>query len=248
MANQDIVFMWGLANRALPGVGTSDAYKNLRLSLYGEVLTQSLAGTKMHPLADEGTYFVATNATPGTPIAGIAAADGYDVTETLFYLHNSATATKRIYMDFLHLAVTTAVGTTGSNFSLAITTDNVARRSSGGTSITPVNVLQSSSIATSVDACYFGAVVTAAATNGKLIWHGMLRTVIKVLGDQYTLVFGGSEIPSSGMILEGTAQVHIVRKVPPVVLEPGASLMVHEFASSQNAAAQYQFSAGWWER
>ncbi len=246
MAN-DLVNMWGLTGRALPGPVTDNQYGPARLTRYGEQVVTSLTGTKMHGLADEGTYFVATNATPGTAIAGIAAADGYDVTETLFYLHNAATSTKRIYMDFLHLTCA-AAGTNGTNFSLAMTTDSVARRSSGGTSITPVENSQSAALATVSDACYFGAVVTAAATTGKLVWHGLLRTVIKVIGDQYTLDFGGASNMVGGNILEGTAQAHVARKVPPVVLGPGESLMVHEYAASQTVAAQYQFSCGWWER
>ncbi len=248
MPNQDIVFNWGLTGRTLPGRGTDNTYAPMRVSQYGEVMTQSLTGGKMAGLADEGTYFVATNATPGTAIAGIAAADGYDVLETLFYLHVSSSATKRIYMDFLHLTCA-AAGTNGTNFSLAITTDDTARRSSGGTAITPVNVNNASSQATSTDAVYFGAVVTAAASaSAKLAWHGLQRTVIKVIGDQYTLDFGPGHIPATGMPLEGTTQIHAVRKVPPLVLNPGDSLMVHEYAASQTVAAQYQFACGWWER
>lgn len=246
MANE-IVNAWGQAGRGLPGAFSENSYGPVRTSQRGEVYVQSLAGSKMHALADEGTYFVATNATPGTAIAGITAADGYDVTETLFYLHNAATSTKRIYLDFLQLTCA-AAGTNGTNFSLAITTDSVARRSSGGTSITPVENSQSAALATVSDACYFGAVVTAAATTGKLVWHGLMRTVIKVVGDQYSLDFGGSSLLTGGNILEGTAQAHVARKVPPVVLGPGESLMVHEYAASQTVAAQYQFAAGWWER
>ncbi len=247
MANQDIINSWGLAGRALPGVSADNVYGPSRQSRYGERYVQALAGSKMHPLVDEGTYFCATNATPGTAIAGITAADGYDVTETLLYIHNGATSTKRIYMDFIHLTCA-AAGTNGTNFSMALTTDSVARRSSGGTAITPVENSQTAALATVTDAVYFGAVVTAAATSGKLIWHGLLRTVIKVIGDQYTLNFGSSSPVGSGNILEGTAQAHVVRNVPPVVLGPGESLMLHEYAASQSVAAQYQFSAGWWER
>ncbi len=238
---------WAEGRRVLPTPYTEGAPVPLRTSLHGEQFVQPLMGSKMHPLAAEGSYFCATNATPGTAIAGIAAADGYDVTETLFYLHNAATSTKRIFMDFLTLTCA-AAGTNGTNFSVAITTDSVARRSSGGTAITPVNNSQSAGLATVTDAVYFGAVVTAAATTGKLIWHRLLRTVIKVIGDQYTLDFGSSGNHPTGMIMEGTAQAHVVCKVPPIVLGPGESLMVHEYAASQTVAAQYQFAAGWWER
>jgi hypothetical protein len=205
-------------------------------------------GDKLHALADESSYFVATNATPGTAIAGIAAADGYDVTESLFYLHVSSTATKRVYLDYLTLTCA-AAGATGSDFSLAITTDNTARYTSGGTAITPVRASQFGSAASVVDAAYFGALVTSAASgNGKLLWHSLLRTVIKVIGDQYTLSFGADEEQGASMPTAGTLQLALARKLPPVVLGPGDTLLVHEYATSQNAAAEYQFAAGWWER
>lgn len=243
----DNVDPWILASRTLPSVSADQSEVRPRGSLYGDQYAQLVGGSKLHALADEGSYFVATNATPGTAIAGISAANGYDVLETLFYIHNSASSTKRIYMDFLTLTCA-AAGTNGTDFSLAITTDSVDRWSSGGTAITPVNALQSSVIATVADRVRFGAVVTAAATTGKLVWHSLLRTVIKVIGDQYSLNFGGSREPAVGMPLEGTTQASIPRKVPPIVLAPGESMMVHEYAASQSVAAQYQFAAGWWER
>lgn len=246
--SNDNVSTWNKASRVLPTRTTENALVQPRASRYGEAYQHALIGDKLHAVADEAAYFTATNATPGTAIAGIAAADGYDVTETLFYLHVRSTATKRVYMDYLSLTAAVA-GANGTNFSLAITTDNTARYTSGGTSITPVAGSQFGGVASSVDAAYFGAVVTTAASaNGKLLWHSLLRTVIKVIGDQYVLSFGAPEEQGASMPTAGTLQLGLVRKVPPVVLNPGDTLMVHEYAASQSGAAEYQFAAGWWER
>lgn len=244
----DNVSVWDVASRVRPSAVADQNLIQPRAGRYGEQYVQAVGGAKLHALADEGSYWTAVNATPGTAIVGIAAADGYDVTETLFYLHVNAAATRRVYMDHIHLTCG-AAGTNGTDFSLAITTDNTARYTSGGTQITPANALQGASDATATDRVQFGAIVsTAASTNGRLLWHGLMRTVIKVIGDQYTLVFGAPSQAPTANILAGTAQAHVIRHVPPLVLNPGDSLLIHEYAASQSVAASYQFAAGWWER
>jgi AraC-like DNA-binding protein len=71
-------YTWALASRGLPTPAVGDSvYIPARSSRYGELVTQALAGSKMYAAADEGSYFVATNPTPGTAIAGIATILGY---------------------------------------------------------------------------------------------------------------------------------------------------------------------------
>lgn len=248
MANNDLVFPYGTAARTLPSAtdsGTS-AQRHFR---YGEQYTLPLMGSRLHPLADQGTYFVATNATPGTAIAGIAAADGLDDLEALIFLRQGASSSKRLYLDFITLQVA-AAGTNGTNFSLAIKGDKgTSRYASGGTAITPKNVNMASATATEIDRLQFGAVVpTAATSEARLLWHGMQRTVIKVIGDKYTLTFGNSSpAPASGIPLEGTLQASVQINCPPVILGAGDTFLLHEYSASQSVAAQYQFTMGWWE-
>jgi hypothetical protein len=100
-----------------------------------------------------------------------------------------------------------------------------------------------------VDRLQFGAVVpTAASSNARLLWHSNVRTVIKVIGDKYLLTFGaGQGAPVATTIMAGTAQASIHLPCPPVVLGPGDTFLLHEFAASQTVAASYEFAMGWWE-
>ncbi len=246
----DIISVWGLTNRALPTSTVDNAYGPLRSTQRGELVTQSLWGTRQHGLADEGTMFVATNPTPGTAIAGITAADGLDDLEALLFLRHGASSTKRLYLLDIELQ-TAAAGTNGTNFAYAMKIDKgTSRFASGGSSITPKNPNAASAATTEIDRLQFGAVVPTAATSEvRLIDHGLLRTVIKVIGDKYRFVFGDSSPgPSSGIAIEGTTQAAINIACPPVVLGPGDSFLLHEFAASQTVAASYQFKARWVER
>jgi len=252
MADPEHVLPRALANRALPAPTSGDnVYGPERSTRYGELITAPLAGSKLYGVADEGSYFVATNPTPLTGIAGIAAADGLDDLEALMFLRNGASNDKRIYLDYIALDVITGVGTNGTNVNFAFKGDKGnTRYASGGSTITPVNTNMGSSRTPGHDTLKFGAVVcTAATSEARLLHHARLRTVIKVLGDKYLFTFGRSEPGTiSGIALEGTAQASIQISCPPIVLDPGDSVLMHEFASSQSVAATYQFSMGFWVR
>lgn len=242
--------LYALANRVLPSSTIDNTNVNIRGSRYGEIVTENIAGSTLHALANEGSYFVATNPTPGTAIAGIAAADGLDDTEALIYLRNGSSNDKRIHLHYIMLQVA-AAGTNGTNFAFAMKGDKGSSRyTSGGSAITPVNPNMGSSRTSGIDALKFGALVTTAASSeARLIHHGLVRTVIKVIGDKYLFTFGNSSPPPmSGIPLEGTLQASININCPPVVLEAGDSFLFHEFAASQTVAAQYQFAMGFWVR
>ncbi len=234
---------------ALPAETNQNTYGPPRATRYGDAFVR-LLGSKMDALCEEGSYFIATNATPGTAIAGIAAADGLDDLEALIYLRNGASNDKRIVLDFLLLQVATA-GANGTNWAFAMKGDKGnARYASGGTQITPVNTNMGSSRTSGIDKMYFGAVVpTAATSEARLLHHGLVRTVIKVVGDKYLFTFGNSSPPTmTGIALEGTAQANINIACPPVILDPGDTFLFHEFAASQSGAAQYQFAMGFYVR
>jgi hypothetical protein len=243
--------LWAETHRDLPGTAYSEgATAPLRGSRRGELFTSALAGSKMHALADEGSYFVATNPTIGTGVAGIAAADGFDDLETLAFLRNteSSSTGKRLYLDYILLRPT-AAGTNGTNFSFAMKIDKGNNRfASGGSAITPVSP-NMDSVAASVATLRFGAVVTTAASaDARIVASGLLRSVIKVVGDTYLFDFGASTRNLGAHIVAGTAIANIIVPCPPVVVGPNQMFLLHEFAASQSAAASYTFEMGWYER
>lgn len=205
-------------------------------------------GKALYALADQGQYFTATNTTPGTGIDGIAAADGNSDLENYFHLLNSDTASggKRIYLDYLIMRPT-AAGTNGTTTEWVSKIDTTTRYTSGGSAITPVNPNADSSNAT-IATLRAGALVTTAASAQKIVGHGMLRSVIKVIGDMYIYDFGAESLPHfSNLSTVGTAiaQIHVPH--PPVILGPGHAWMFQINGASQSVAASYEFQLGWWE-
>jgi len=233
-----------------PGSTAEGSLSEGRSNRFGELYVRAIEGNRQHALADEGSYFVATNPTPGTAIAGISAADGYDDAEALLFIRNDATAAEgtRLYLDYILLSAT-AAGTNGTNFSYAMDCPTGATSyASGGSTITPVNVNRASSLTASVT-MKFGAVVTTTGTTERIVSHGPLRSVIKLIGDKYLFTFGvGEKKDGCAATTAGTAIVNIVRACPPVVLGPSDQFCLREFAASQTVAAQYEFEMGFWMR
>lgn len=248
MSNGDLIYVQALANRGLPNATTVDGqYGPIRNSRYGELITQPLYGAKMYPTSDEGSYFYASNPTPGTGIAGTAASTALSDLAPLMLIVNGST-TKELILDYIRLYVT-AAGTNGTNFFVACKTDiGPSRYTSGGSTLTPVNPNQNSS-STSNATVKFGALVTTAATtSARLVGGSQVRTVIKVIGDTILLDFAASQRVAAGAPLEGTLQLERVIPMPPVILPPGGQFTLADWAASQSVAASYEVQAGWIER
>lgn len=238
---------YSYCNTALPTLYTDGTQAPHRLNRYGEPDVSAVQGSRLHALVDEGSYFVAKNATEGTGIAGIAAADGYDALEALLFLRNPS-STLTMYLDYIRLENITGVGTNGTNFNYVMSVDKGATRyASGGTAITPVNLNPNSSRTSSAQ-MYFGAVVTTAASaDNRIVSGGQLRSAIKVIHDCYVFDFGGSSKAPQTTAASGTVTVMNV-PVGPICIPPGCQFMLHEWAASQTVAATYQFQCGFWVR
>lgn len=241
---------WLEAQEGLPQKYADGVTVPARSTRRGEQVVLPFAAGKNHLLADEGSYFVATNPTPGTAIVGIAAANGLDDTEALIYMRHPSNATTRVYLDYIMLK-TVAVGANGTDYAVAMKTDTGnSRYSSGGSSITPVNPNMASSESSALSELYFGAVVpTAATSEARLVHHAQLRSAIKVAGDTFVFSFGGQPAaPLAALSGETTTPVYQYVPCPPVIIGPGDMFLLHEFASSQDTAASFEFAMGWWER
>lgn len=243
---------WGLTGRALPGAYEDNSYGPLRRSRRGEIVAQ-ITGKPRHALADEGTYFIAHNATndAATTLAGHAApvlADA-DATMTKPFIHlrmDPAASEVRAYLDFIEIEVITA-GANGTADSWATQLDTGATRvSSGGTALTRVNPNMRSA-ATPLLACLGGAVVTGAeSVNVRDLGFGQFRPSIQIAGDKYKFVFGGDP-ETVGATSVATITHHVVG-LPPVILGPQDQFLLALYSPSQSAAGVYKVRMGWWER
>lgn len=218
---------------------------------YGHLKTIPM-GHPLYGIMDAGQYFLATNPTPGTGIAGIAGTGAFSDAETLLYVKNNRTPTssraddKRIYIDTLRLQPTVA-GTNGTNvrYVIKMEPNGTARRGTGGDTITPVNPNCASTESSSAQ-IVFGAVASASAANARLIGNGLMRSVITVVGDIYTFYFGRSG-PANAHAVAGTAIAHLNFDVKGCILGPGDQLLVSIHAASQTVATEYEFELGYWE-
>jgi hypothetical protein len=247
----DPVDIYGTTGRDLPGIYQDNSKQAPRIGRRGEMYIQALAGAKLYPLADEGSYFLASNPTIGTGIAGIAASTSYDATEHLFWLRNTST-TKRLYLDFIEITVT-AAGAAGTTSGFTVTTDRGnSRRGTGGSDITTsiYNVNRASSETAEVS-CAFGALATSAAsTSVQAVFNGLVRNVIKVVGDTYRFSFGDSVATwqCAGASLNGTTTAAITVPCAPVILGEGDQVFLSDWGASQSGASSYEFKAGFWMR
>ena len=239
--------LWGEVHQDLQNATTNDTSGAVGVSRRG-ALHVAPWGKPLYNIAEVGQYFLATNPTPGTGVAGIAAADGNNDLENLVHINNESSAGtgKRIYLDYIRLQPT-AAGANGTTTTWVAKIDSADRYASGGSEITPVNVNMDSTTASTAEG-YFGAVVTSAASSQRVLGHGTIRSVITVVGDSYLFDFGGDKkVPMSGLATAGTAALHAVIPVAPVVLGPGDSFMLQLNAASQSGASSYEFQIGWWE-
>jgi hypothetical protein len=94
---------------------------------------------------------------------------------------------------------------------------------------------------------YQGAVVAnAAGSSSRLVSHGLLRTVINVVGDQYLFTFGRGQQFGAGMPTEGTLQAQIHMACPSIILGPNDQFLFHFFSGSQSAASSHEVEIGFW--
>lgn len=249
--------IYGKTNRPLPTKTADAAQLQPRLSAYGEVMVVPIShGT--FGLADEGSYFHACNATPGTGIIH-ALTTAFSSTAALFCLRNTdAEGAKRLYLDYVRLSTghTTAIAmTAATSIEVAVTIDNTNRYSSGGTALTPVNANMDSSGAT-IASLTFGAVVLTAAS-------GSVRTTTRaslprraapamVTGDQFLFNFGNVGAPAltvAGAAAPATAAGQFYVPLGPVVIGGGDSVNFHLwYPAGATTAPTYEVEFGWYER
>jgi hypothetical protein len=250
--NPSQVLLWALTNRNLPNPAVGDQVNSpLRISRYGEVVAQPLHGARHHALADEGSYFVATNPTPGTAIAGATAPTAFSETVGLLSIFNNNTVSnsgKQIYLDFILLQVV-AVGTSSTNYNLTGKLDaGPSRWSSGGSAITPVSPNMNTSSKSNATVNFGALVLAAASASARLVHNHLVRSVIPVANDYVLLTFGNTVPQGPGMPTDGTLQCFSQLSCGPVIIGPQQNYYLSEWAAAQAAARTYQFTVGYWER
>lgn len=204
-------------------------------------------GTGRMALADEGSYFVVTNATVGTQLTGhVAPAIADTNTKSIIHLFNSGTSD--VYLDYIVLTTVVANASATAVDFLAWTDNKGATGlTSGGTAAVPVNT-RSNSSATSGIVLTAGACITAPVTNIKKVLQRTVKPYIGVALDSYSFVFGNGAWAPTGFALI-TAVTHTLTSCAPVVIGAGGNFyFVQTGPSGAGTAMTFEYEVGFWER
>ena len=231
-----------------------------RMGRYGEQVVELLT-TSRHKLADEGSYFVATNPTVGTGLA-YPVTTVFSGTTAMFYLRNGATAgdmaAKRVYLDYIKIVVTVVPATTTVSGYAGVLDPGVARaaksiqsgtlsNAAAITGVAPNSDMSSASVLDTFWAQSGGTalVLSAASGSAKTVTRGNLGG-LPILGDELMIQFGQSDVGSYGATAVASRKV---TQAAPVVIGPQASYAFHMFfTANATTGLSYEFEVGWWER
>lgn len=213
-------------------------------------IVSTLAGGRDTQSADQGEYFVAITPTPGTGIVGTASVQAFTETTPIFVLYNSGT--KNIYpMAWrTHCTVVGATASIAENLTFTLDAGNRFSTISVGVALT-VNNLNSGSTTASGAVAYAGGVVATAATGARrVVGHIQQKhTVIEVVHDTMSVVWGGTNAVSySSVVGNTTTPTYSAHNLPPIVIAPGYSLVVVEWAAAQTTGSTREHMFSYIER
>jgi hypothetical protein len=231
----------------------------IRLASRGEQIGMNLWNGQQ-ALAMEGSYWIATTATPGTGITlTVATGTSFSDTQALIVLNNndSATNTNRsLYLDFVTIICTTTPTGTTAHF-VAHRIDGAVRGTAGtklGATSTDAKQSNMNYGGTSIGSAYAlgaSAVSVAASASVRNVGRNVIRaasTPSWVVGDHVTIKFGSAEMAAGGVNLGATTASGITVYAPPLVIGPGQSYVMNEWATSRSGALSGEIVMGWVER
>ncbi len=212
---------------------------------------------RTNPAAAEGSYFMGITPTPGTGIIGHAAPTTFDETKPYLLLYNGESQPISPVFLSLHDAVP-SLG--GARMQLTVVIDDGDRYASGGTNLT-VNKVErptvgvaslgvapetatQSAISTTTKLKVGAVVAAAASATRRVIDHVVFRGSIDIVEDVYSLYFGGSD----GVGSRAATVADFSRSTAPIVVNPGQTLLIHQWAAAQSTGPTFQARFGFVRR
>ena len=212
-------------------------------------------------LADEGSYFVAQNATVGTAIAmttsvvddAATASSTHAQYSPYLYMYNRGVPgdlnSKSIYLKYIKLfsRVGDQAWSSATQALFSLRSDNQNRYTSGGTALTVSNQNTNSSNTTAA-IWYAGANVVSLpnTTTQRVLGHGLIQSTIPLVGSTWIWSFGDVGMNTNF----GYASVINSLTIPngPIVIAPGWSLQLDIWATALAAAPTFEVEIGYAER
>ena len=209
-------------------------------------------------VADEGSFFVATNPTPGTAIATTTSVvdDATGATThaqqkpvLLIQNQNTVASGYNIYLEYLKMFIV-QVPTSATAWRYAMRLDPLSTKlTTAGTVITPQNVNGNSS---TLSRAYinFGAITTTDSTASpqqRLIANGQVSQAIPVANDEWFFNFAATFASIDSSITSANVKRMSI-PVPPVIIPPGWFFTLEMWGASNAAAPSWEFELGFVER
>jgi len=214
-----------------------------------------------HALADEGSFFIATNPVVGTAIAmttsvvdgALTASATHAPNVPYLYLQNRGAAgdtnAKSIYLRYIKLfsRVGDQAWTSATQALFAIRSDGSGdRRTTSGTSLSIYNANTNSSQTSGAAITAGGNVTSLPGGTGRIHTHGLIQSTIPLAGSTWLFTFGDSAMPTNF----GYASVinSLTIPCPPVIIGPGYSMQLELWATALAAAPTFEVEVGFAER
>jgi hypothetical protein len=212
----------------------------------------------MQELAEEGSFFTASNATPGTGVAYALTTAFNDTTGAMFVLKNNAKVKtgKRVRMHYLRLALTAAPTATVSMEFAVKTDDNSREPTAGATQQSPVNVNHDDTTGSDTMLYSFngaGVTVPASSKTARLVARTRIPTSLGIVGDEYGVAFGGMDPAAFGYAgLTAARAVAVARlwaHAAPVIIGPQQWAVIYMWwLTAATAAPSFEWEFGLSER
>ncbi len=213
-------------------------------------------------LADEGSFYVATNPTVGTAIAmttsvvddAATASATHAQNVPYLYVQNpggiGSTNAPSLYVQYIKLfsRVGDQAWTSATQALFSVRTDSTGdRRTTRGTTLSKFGAntnLGNNSVADWTA----GANVTSlpSAASGRINTHGLIQSTIPLAGSTWIFTFGDVSMPTNF----GYASVinSLTIPCPPLVIAPGWSMQLDLWATALAAAPTFEVEVGYAER
>jgi hypothetical protein len=215
-----------------------------RMDRRNELIVSNLWNS-LHQLAEEGSLFCATTATPGTGIT-LTSATGttFSATQGVFGVNNvdttpSVNGKGRNHIPLALKMVITAAGTAGTDDHYAVVLDKGARNSGGTATLTGKCTNPNFEPNDGLSQIVAGVPTIAAATQeARTVGRAEGRKAAApayIVGDVVTILFGAVEQVQAQAITPTTA-TGLVLPVPAVVVPPGWSWSLLEWMTARSAA------------
>ncbi len=210
-------------------------------------------------LADQGYYFTAISPTPGTGIANTVTTETTlaqaDVNPYIVCYNGSTVANPvNIYPLYIRLTTTAAQAVAVvMRFTLTLDQGNRITTYPAAAGLLTINNVNMGSANRSQAQIVAGTGIVCAAPTSqrRIVGNQSFRNgaVINVIGDVYQFNFGATEqIDPMSLVETGTAICNVTYGFAPLVIGPGQSFFVHQWAAAQTTAPAFEIEMGFIEK